>query len=174
MPSFLLLRKFAVIFLLTCAGTLAFAADSQPHVVVPEQAAALIRPILDLQAESIAECGEPGTSTPSCLTGKGYERSKTRWQKIEEGLAKLIAQQGTTADEALVVLMCYYTGESGDNEDGVINRGRQELPYLLKYRKLDPVIPQRAYPSSMRLARHVKEESFQSAINATKNGEKRD
>ena len=70
--------------------------------------------------------------------------------------------------------MCYYTGESGDNEDAVINRGRRELPYLLKYRESDPVIPERAYPSSMRLARDVKEETFQAAINAIKSGEKRD
>jgi hypothetical protein len=36
------------------------------------------------------------------------------------------------------------------------------------------VISQRAYPGSMGLAREVKEESFQIAINAIKKGEKRD
>jgi hypothetical protein len=175
MPSFLSLRKFAVALVLTCAGILAFAADSQPHVVVPEEVAALIRPILDLRAESIAECGEPGTPTaPTCLKGKGYERDQTRWRNVEEGLAKLIAREGTTEDEALVVLLCYYTGESGDNEDAVINRGSRELPYLLKYRKSDPVIPKRAYSGSLRFGHEVKEENFQIVINAIKNGETRD
>ncbi len=72
------------------------------------------------------------------------------------------------------MLMCYYTGESGDNEDAVINRGRRELPYLHKYSKSDPVIPQRQYSDSMRLSREAKDESFEIAVSAIGKGEKRD
>jgi hypothetical protein len=175
MPSFRSLKKLAVILLLGSVGGLAQARDSRSEVVVPEQVAALVRPILDLRAESVAECGEPGTPTaPKCLTGEGYERNQDRSRKVAEGVARLIAQRGKAADEALVVLMCYYTGESGDDEDGVINRGHRELPYLIKYRGRTPVIPQRGYLSSMLLSRDVKKDSFRTAINAIEKGERRD
>jgi len=183
MRTFLTARTLRPFLFLALAFAGARAQDSgvQQEIVVPERVAALVRPILDLRQASVADCGEPGEATrQACLTGPGYEREQERWRKVEQGIGNLISHktattdEATTADEALVVLMCYYTGESGDNEDGVINRGRRELPYLLKYRKSDPVIPKRAYPGSMHLAGDVKEESFQIAINAIKKGEKRD
>jgi hypothetical protein len=183
MRTFLLARPLrAFLFLaLALAAARAQDSDAKQKIVVPERVAALVRPILDLRQASVAECGEPGEATrQACLTGTGYKHEQERWRKVAQEVGNLIshktatADEATTADEALVVLMCYYTGESGDNEDGVINRGRRELPYLLKYRQSDPVIPQRTYPGSMRLAPDAKEESFQIAINAIKKGEKRD
>ena len=106
--------------------------------------------------------------------GPSTNVSKNDGGSLEKPLPILLLRKQQPQHEALVVLMCYYTGESGDNADAVINRGRRELSYLLKYRESDPVIPERAYPTSMRLARDVKDETFQSAINAIKNGEKRD
>lgn len=70
--------------------------------------------------------------------------------------------------------MCYYTGESGDDEDAVIIRGRRELPYLNKYWKNNPVIPNSQYSDSIRLSREVKDENFQAAVSAIGKGEKRD
>lgn len=147
---------------------------AQP-VIVPEQVASLVRPILDLLQQSIADCGKPGTrEREGCVTGSGRERQERRWWKIGEEIASLSSQRTPAADEALVVLMCYYTGESGDNEDAVVNRGRRELPYLLKYWKTDPVIPRGNYSDSMRLTRDAKDESFEATVSAIHNGETRE
>jgi hypothetical protein len=145
MLSFLTVRKLLLAFLLTAVSTRALAGESaQQQVVVPELVAAIVRPILDLREESIADCGEPGMPTePKCLTGDGYDREQTRWWKVAEGVGAVIAQKGATADEAFVVLMCYYTGEYGDDIDAVINRGRRMLPYLQQYRKRVTTIPKR-------------------------------
>ena len=110
----------------------------------------------------------------TCDSGIGHEREQKRWWQVGEGIAHLDSQKTPAADEALVVLMCYYTGESGDDEDAVINRGRRELPYLKKYWKSDRVIPERKYSDSIRLNREAKDESFQIAISAIRKGEKRD
>jgi hypothetical protein len=145
MLSFLTVRKLLLAFLLTAVSTRALAGESaQQQVVVPELVAAIVRPILDLREESIADCGEPGMPTePKCLTGDGYDREQTRWWKVAEGVGAVIAQKGATADEAFVVLMCYYTGEYGDDIDAVINRGRRMLPYLQQYRTRVTTIPKR-------------------------------
>jgi hypothetical protein len=144
-------------------------------VTVPENVAALVRPILDLLQESFADCGQTGLpERKDCLTGIGRDREQKRVWKVGEGIGDLSSQKTPVADEALVVLMCYYTGESGDNEDAVINRGRRELPYLLKYRERDPVMPRRNYSGSMLLRAEVKGESFHEAIDAIRKGEKRD
>ena len=162
-------------FLILAVGTITAQTDAKHLVTVPEQVAALLQPILDLRQQSITECGQPGKpSRKTCLSGIGHKREQQRWWKVGEGIAHLASQKTAAADEALVVLMCYYTGESGDNEDAVINRGRRELPYLLKYRKSDPVIPEKKYSDSMRLNREAKTESFQIAITAIRKGEKRD
>lgn len=160
-----------LLFLILVLSTATAQKGAKDPITVPEQVAALVRPILDLRQQSITDCGQPGEPTrKTCLT----EQEQKRWWKVGRGIASLASQKTTAADEALVVLMCYYTGESGDNEDAVINRGRRELPYLHKYSKSDPVIPQRQYSDSMRLSREAKDESFEIAVSAIGKGEKRD
>jgi len=163
------------IFVVLALGTVTAQTDGKQTVTVPEQVAALLRPILDLRQQSVTECGQPGKANRNtCGSGIGHEREQKRWWKVGEGIAHLDSQKTPAADEALVVLMCYYTGESGDDEDAVINRGRRELPYLFKYRESDPVIPERKYSDSIRLDHEAKDESFQIAISAIRKGEKRD
>ncbi len=161
------------LFIVLVLSTVTAQTGSKQTVTVPEGVVALLRPILDLRQQSIVECAEPGKAN-RCASGIAYEREQERSWKVGEGIAHLASQKTAAADEALVVLMCYYTGESGDNEDVVINRGRRELPYLHKYWKGVPVIPEREYPDSMRLDREAKDESFQGAIGAIRKGEKRD
>jgi len=159
------------LFLILALVTATAQKGSTNPVTVPEQVAALVRPILDLRQQSVTDCGQAGEPTrKTCLS----EREQKRWWNVGRGIASLASQKTAAADEALVVLMCYYTGESGDNEDAVINRGRRELPYLHKYWKSDPAIPQRQYSDSMRLSHEAKDESFQIAVSAIGKGEKRD
>jgi hypothetical protein len=161
--------------LLVALGTVTAQTAGKQAVRVPEQVATLLRPILDLRQQSITECERPGKPDgEECVSGTPYEREQKRWWKVGEAIANLASQKTAAADEALVGLMCYYTGESGDNEDAVINRGRRELPYLLKYQNFNPVIPERKYSNSMRLNADAKNESFQTAISAIRRGEKRD
>lgn len=159
------------LFLILALSTATAQKGGKNPVTVPEQVAALVRPILDLRQQSITDCGQAGEPTPKTCPS---EQEQKRWWNVGRGIAGLASQKTAAADEALVVLMCYYTGESGDNEDVVINRGCRELPYLHKYWKSDPVIPQRQYSDSMRLSREAKDESFQIAVSAIGKGEKRD
>jgi hypothetical protein len=164
--------RLLLFLLLTIGAATAQKSDIQP-VTVAEEVAALIRPTLDLRQQSITDCGKSG-ERDTCRTGIGYEREQKRWWKVGENIGNLASQKTAAADEALIVLMCYYTGESGDNEDAVINRGRRELPYLHKYWKSNPTIPKRQYSESLRLSREAKDESFRAGVNAIGKGEKRD
>jgi hypothetical protein len=160
-------------FPLLAFSTMTAQQRGKPPVPVPEDVATLVRPILDLRQQSITECGQGG-ERQACRTGIGFEREQERWWNIGKGIGRLASRKSTAADEALVVLMCYYTGESGDNEDAVVNRGRRELTYLHKYLASDPVIPNRQYSHSIRLSRAAKDESFRIAISAIRKNETRD
>ena len=140
------------------------AADAK-SVLVPEKVAVIVRPMLDLLQESITECGGVG----KCINGELYAHDRERGLKFQNALHKLTRQHGGSADEALVVLMCYYIGESQEETDSVIKRGRQMLPYLKKYRDRIPIIPNREYPSSMLNSPANKIENFEGATKAIHN-----
>ena len=157
------------LFLLTVTFNTAVAQEvgQQPSTTVPQKVAALVRPILDQRQQSIMQCGEPGESTrKACLYGTGYEHERERWRNVAEGIANLTSRKTTATDEALVVLMCFYVGESGEHIDEVINRGRQMLPYLRKYEVRTPVIPGRRYSESLLTRPDVKKDDFTGAIDA--------
>jgi len=144
---------------------------NQARVLVPERVAALVRPILDLRDASIKERGQPASLTPSSSAlGEAYQHKLERERKLNDTLQKLLALKGASADEALVVLMCFYVGESQEDGDAVISRGRQMLAYLNKYRHAIPSIPNRTYPDSMLKDASSKEDSFQGAVRAIKQG----
>jgi hypothetical protein len=92
-------------------------------------------------------------------------------QKIDERFYALTRKRGRSVDEALVVLMCFEVmGESQEDTDAVIARGRRMLPYVEKYRVGDPRIPGRSYSDSMLKSVSQKAEDFQGAIKAIKHG----
>jgi hypothetical protein len=141
----------------------------ESRVLVPEGAAALVRPILDLREASVSQCGEPGTAS-RCTDGEAHQRELERERRLGELLAQLTQRKDARADEALVVLMCFYIGESQEEEDAVIQRGRRMMRLLNKYRHTVPRIPDRAYPDSMLKGASNKEDSFRGAIVAIERG----
>jgi hypothetical protein len=117
-------------------------------IVVPVQAAALLRPILD-------------------EVQKGAEHDERRLSNLLYGLTQ---KRGRAADEALVVLMCFYVGESQEEADAVIARGKKMLPLLDKYQGRNPKVPGRTYPDSMLKGISSKDDAFDGALRAIHNG----
>jgi len=135
------------------------------RVPVPEQVAAEVRPMLDLRQRSIEQCGEPGTPS-RCIQGEAYEHEQQRQEQFAKLLAKLTQRKESAVDEALVVLMCFYVGESQEGTDAIVARGPRMLTYLSKYRHGRPSIPQRVYPKSMFKDPSVKADDFTGTIKA--------
>jgi len=142
---------------------------TNPHrsIIVPENVASVVRPLLDLRQESISQCGIPGTPS-KCIDGQAYTEERAREEKFNRLLERLITQQGPSIDEGLVVLMCFYVGESGEEVDSVISRGRRMIPYLQKYGNRIPAIPNRYYASSMLNDAGITQEQFRGAMLAIK------
>jgi len=103
-------------------------------VIVPESVALLIRPILDAHYNF----------------STGEYSYRTLENNVSNLLYSLIKNESAVADEALVVLTCFYIGESQEESDEIISRGTRMLKYLEKYRNKNPIIPNRNYPNSMR------------------------
>ena len=122
-------------------------------LVVPERVAALVRPILDEENRLLSGQG-----------GDGH--------KLSNLLYALTQEKGRTANEALVVLMCFYTGESQEETDAVIARGPEMLSYLRKYQHRNPEIPNRSYPESMRKRATDRTSDFSGAIDAIRHGKR--
>jgi sugar phosphate isomerase/epimerase len=137
--------------------------------LVPEKVAAFVRPMLDLRKQSIAECGEVGKPS-RCVDGEFYTHEMERERRFGEALHNLTEKRGSSADEALVVLMCFYVGESDEEADAVIKRGRRMLPYLKKYGDRIPIIPNREYPGSMLHNPEYKTEYFKGVTKAIHKG----
>jgi len=125
----------------------------QKPVLVPERVAVLVRPILD------------GLQHYQKHRYDGAERSQ-----VDEGFYSLIKQKGAAVDEALVVLMCFEVmGESQEETDEVIARGRRMLPYIQKYRDAEPKFPNRSY-SDLLKGLTAKGNAFEGATKAIKHG----
>lgn len=122
--------------------------DGGQNVAVPAQVAALLRPILDEKR-------------------KGEQHDEGQLSKLLYGLTQ---KQGHTADEALVVLMCFDVGESQEETDAVIARGKRMLPLLKKYQDKKPKIAGRTYPDSMLKGTSNKADIFKGAVKAIKHG----
>jgi hypothetical protein len=133
---------------LTVAGEPQTSAPDGRTVVVPAHVAALVRPILD-EKEG------------------GLQQGESKLSKLLYGLTQ---EQGQAADEALVVLMCFDLGESQEEIDAVIARGRKMLPLLKKYQKKNPKIPERNYPDAMLKGTSSKADAFAGAVRAIKHG----
>jgi hypothetical protein len=141
----------------------------RPPVQVPDPVAALVRPILDLLAESLKACGEPAAES-HCAEGDAYRQEIRRERRVNRLLQELIHQEGPKADEALVVLMCFYIGESQEDEDAVIARGSHMLPYPEKYRRRTPAFAHQTYPDVMLKPAQDKKDTFEGAVTAIKHG----
>jgi hypothetical protein len=121
-------------------------------IQVPERVAILVRPILDELQK--------------------YQRDGgTDRHVVDERFYDLTKKKSPSADEALVVLMCFeIMGESQEDADAVIARGRRMLPFAEKYRVGDPKIPGRSYPHTMLKSASHKTGDFQGTVKAIKHG----
>jgi hypothetical protein len=119
---------------------------------------------LDAQQKFLGTCGDNAVP-PNCTPGDPS-------QEVEVGelLYQLTREKGSVTDEALVVLMSFYVGESQEETDAVIARGRRMLPYLRKYQHSIPVIPNRKYSGALIKKRSTRIEDFEGAIRAIKRG----
>lgn len=149
------------------AAQLTLLQHSRETVLVPMNVAMVVRPILDLRQESINQCGAPGMPS-KCTNGDAYNRELAREKDFNDLMEKLITQKGPAVDEGLVVLMCFYVGESGEEVDSVVSRGRRMLPYLQKYQNQKPFIPDRMYTDSMLIDHGIKQEHFRYALHSIK------
>jgi hypothetical protein len=79
------------------------------------------------------------------------------------------------ADEALVVLLQFYIGESisEDLNHEITKRGRHMLPYLRKYRRGLARIAGRQYPDSIRLDPETWNENIDADIESIQKGKVR-
>lgn len=85
-------------------------------------------------------------------------------------LYRLTRKKGSAADEALVVLMCFDVGESQEETDAVIARGKRMLPLINKYENRDPIVEGRSYPKVMLKGALIKDEAFRGAVKAIQHG----
>ena len=139
-------------------------------VFVPEKVASLVRPILNLEADSLRLCRS--TKPQSCTEGREREEELARSREVERLTTELLKKKGQTANEALAVLLCYYVGE-GNGEDilfTITSRGRQMLPLLQKYQHRTPVINKRSYPDKLQLSTETKARTFNLAIDSVIHG----
>lgn len=153
----LLRRSKAALLVLTVALACSpnASAQTQLHkaVLVPERVAVLVRPILD------------GWQHYQEHRYDGANRSQ-----VDDCFYSLIKQKGPAVDEALVVLMCFEVmGESQEETDEVIARGRRMLPYIQKYRDAQPKFPARSY-SNLLKGLAAKDNAFEGATKAIKKG----
>lgn len=146
------------------AGSQSASAKPRQRLTVSEQVASLVKPILDAQQKFLGTCGDAADSS-NCTAGDPSQE-----ERLGELLYQLTQKKGPSADEALVVLMSFYVGESQEETDAVIARGRRMLKYLNKYRYVTPSVPGRVYPRSMLKDRSVKADDFRGAIKAIRKG----
>jgi hypothetical protein len=149
-----------------------FSSPQQPQIILPDQAAALVKPLLDLREQSFRECGESGlfTSPSPCITGEAYNHEMARSRRLNDLLQRLINQHQPGSEEALVTLMCFNIGESEEELDAVMNQGKRMLPLLEKYKANRPVFHDRKYSDSVYRSTGSKMNYFSSAIQAIKAG----
>ena len=138
---------------LACSSNASAQTQLHKAVLVPEGVAVLLRPILD------------GLQHYQQHRYDGADRSQ-----VDERFYFLIKQKGPAVDEALVVLMCFEVmGESQEETDEVIARGRRMLPYIQKYRDAEPKFPASSY-SDLLKGLAAKDNAFEGATKAIKHG----
>ena len=126
-------------------------------VVPRKETQTLLSPILSLRADA------------ESLEGK---EKQSALEKSEKLIARLFEMKTRASDEALVVLMNFYVGESlqPDLVHEVTLRGKRMLPLLLKYSTASVTFSEREYPSSMLLTDEVRKKNFQDAIEGVRSG----
>jgi len=143
---------------LILAIALALQINTVPATLAPPpEVQAKVKPILDLCEKAQATQGE---------------RQNEALYQAEKLIGGLFEDKTKPSDEALVVLMDFYIGEStgGDLLHQITVRGKRMLPLLIKYRDVRVVFPEKEYPSSILLTPDVRRENFDDAIKSVRTG----
>jgi hypothetical protein len=142
--------------ILTIISCLLFASVSA-QVTPPANVQQILKPILDA-------CAEAATSHGDRQNAAFYSTAKLA--------GALFTEKTKASDEALVVLMAFYIGESTGEDliHQVTVRGKRMLPFLLKYRDANVIFLDRKYPSSILLPADVRKEDFEQAIKNVRAG----
>jgi hypothetical protein len=90
-------------------------------------------------------------------------------QDVSNRIVALVKSHDRASDEALVVLLCFYVGESQEEADGVIARGKKMYPLLKKYRYRTPELPGRSYRQLLQ-PENIKRDNFEGAVTAIRKG----
>lgn len=132
-------------------------ASAAKTVLPPADVQEKVKPILDLCEEAQALRGE---------------RHNAAFYQIDGMTGELFQMKTKSSDEALVVLMNFYLGESIDEDllHEVSVRGKRMLPLLLKYRNARVVFSQKKYPSSLLVAADVRRQNFDEVITSIRSG----
>jgi hypothetical protein len=132
-------------------------AQATSAVIPPKDTQALLEPILSLRVDA------------ESLEGEQHQAALERSEKL---IARLFKMKTRASDEALVVLMNFYVGESlqPDLVHEVTARGKRMLPLLLKYSTASVTFSERKYPPSMLLTDEVRRKNFKDAFEAVRAG----
>jgi hypothetical protein len=84
------------------------------------------------------------------------------------GCGVWLAQVGETLKT--LKLMCFDVGESQEEADAVVARGRRMLPLLKKYRDKNPAFRDRSYPDVMLKGLSNKADTFEGVVKAIQRG----
>ena len=140
------------------AVALAFqVAGAAKTVVPPMDVQETVKPILAL-------CEETKTTDLKRQTAAAW--------KIDGMTGDLFRVKTKSGDEALVVLMNFYLGESIDEDllHEITVRGKRMLPLLLEYRNARVAFSEKKYPSPLLVAPDVRKENFDEVIEAVRAG----
>jgi hypothetical protein len=154
------IRMVLLAFLILFAGRLPLTAQAET-VTVPPSVIKLLIPVLDAYKKGMVDDSQ-----------EKERKGGSLWNA--DVLADRVMDNKTPAgDEALVVLLYYYTGEATgeDNTIEIIDRGKKMLPYLKKYQTHTPQIPDRDYKELL-LERKTSQTSFREIIAAIERGDK--
>jgi hypothetical protein len=128
-----------------------------PTIIPPKEVHDIVEPILDLcvQAEM----------------SRGEQQNDANWRAAKL-IGDLLQSKAKNSDEALVVLMNFYIGEStgGDLRHQISVRGKRMLPLLVKYRAARVSFPNRSYPSSILLEPDIRNRDFDEVIKYVRKG----
>ena len=133
-------------------------ATERAFVTVPPAVAIRVTPVLDAIVRS-----RKASPTASPFA---------EWFKVEKPVTRVMEDRSPAADEALVVLVQFYIGESTseDLNHEITKRGRRMLPYLRKYRRDLARIAGRQYPDSIRLEPETWKENIDADIESIQKG----
>lgn len=86
--------------------------------------------------------------------------------ELDRALDVLMHREGTAADEALVILMSFYLGESRDTDlwENVVSRGPRILGLLKMYRDHSKPLPAFKCKANIRLSSELASEALESAM----------